>query len=386
MIQTADRISSVEEYYFSRKLKEVELMRKAGANVINLGIGSPDLPPSEQTISKLVEESRLDHNHGYQSYIGIPELRTAFAMWYLKYFKVNLNPANEILPLIGSKEGIFHISMAFVNPGEEVLIPNPGYPTYESATRLVGGRVRHYNLNADSGWYPALHNLEKQDLSKVKLMWINYPHMPTGTRASQQVFNDIIAFGIRNNILICNDNPYSFILNDKPISLLAAHHAKQVGLELNSLSKSHNMAGWRVGVVAGHPEFISAILKVKSNMDSGMFRPLQLAAVEALNSPSSWYENINKNYMERRLIAFEIMKTLECSCNPDQTGMFVWAKIPSKYRDSTELADKLLDDAHVFITPGIIFGSNGKDYIRISLCSNKELLLESKNRIIEYLK
>jgi LL-diaminopimelate aminotransferase len=386
MIQTADRIHAVHEYYFSKKLKEIELIRNTGVNVINLGIGSPDLAPSEQTINKLVEESRLDNNHGYQSYVGIPELRTAFAMWYLKYFNVNLNPANEILPLIGSKEGIFHISMAFVNPGEEVLIPNPGYPTYESATRLVGGKVRNYDLKSDTGWYPNLHELGQQDLSKVKLMWINYPHMPTGARASQQVLNDIIEFGIKHNILICNDNPYSFILNDKPVSMLSAYHAKQVGLELNSLSKSHNMAGWRIGMVAGNHEYINAILKVKSNMDSGMFKPLQLAAAEALKSPSSWYEKINKKYTERRLIAFEIMNTLGCSYDRDQTGMFVWAKIPSVYSSSSDLTDKLLYEAHVFITPGIIFGSNGKDYLRISLCSSKELLLESKNRIIEYLK
>ncbi len=361
-------------------------MRKAGADVINLGIGSPDQAPAKETINKLIEQSRLDHNHGYQSYIGIPELRTAFSLWYQKYFQVDLNPDNEILPLIGSKEGIFHISMAFVNPGEEVLIPNPGYPTYESATKLAGGNVRHYDLNEKTGWHPNLNELDSQDLSHVKLMWINYPHMPTGTKASPERFNDIIQFGIRNNILICNDNPYSFILNNEQVSLLAASDAMEVGLELNSLSKSHNMAGWRVGMVAGKQEYISAILKVKSNMDSGMFRPLQLAAAEALNSPASWYQCMNQKYMDRRTIAFEIMNALGCSYDPNQTGMFVWAKIPATYTCSTELADKLLYDTHVFVTPGLIFGSNGKEYIRISLCSSTELLLESKNRIIGYFK
>lgn len=384
-IKTADRIAALQEYYFSRKLQEIAAMRKAGADVINLGIGSPDLPPSEQTIDTLVEQSRLDHNHGYQPYIGIPELRSAFAQWYLKYFQVSLNPDNEILPLIGSKEGIVHISMAFVNPGEEVLIPNPGYPTYESATKLVQGKVRYYDLHADKSWYPDLEALDKQDLSHVKLMWINYPHMPTGTKASTRFFDRIIEFGIKNNILICNDNPYSFILNDEQVSLMAAKEAKHVGLELNSLSKSHNMAGWRIGMVAGNPEYIKAIIKVKSNMDSGMFRPLQLAAIEALNNPDSWYEDLNKVYSERREMAFQIMNALHCTYDPNQTGMFVWAKIPASYSYATEISDKLLTESHVFITPGFIFGSNGEKYIRISLCSSKERLLESKNRIIENL-
>lgn len=384
-IKIAHRIEDLQEYYFSRKLQEIEQMRKDGADVINLGIGSPDMAPSENSIRRLIAESQNPAFHGYQSYLGIPELRNAFAAWYLKYFQVNLNPAGEILPLIGSKEGIVHISLAFVNPGEEVLIPNPGYPTYESATRLAGGKVRYYDLTARNGWYPDLKELERQGLEKVKLMWINYPHMPTGTEASESLFRKIIDFGIRNNILICNDNPYSFILNNNYLSLLTVQNAKSVALELNSLSKSHNMAGWRVGMLAGHADYIKAVLRVKSNMDSGMFKPLQLAAVTALGNPPSWYEKINKTYRERRSVAFETLDILRCTYDTRQKGLFVWGKIPPEYESGEQLSEQLLKEAHVFITPGFIFGSNGRDYIRISLCSSKSLLQESIKRIIGHI-
>lgn len=381
IIQTAQRIASMQEYYFSRKLQEIDQMRKKGANIINLGIGSPDMMPSENTIDRLISEAKNPHNHGYQSYIGIPELREAFSRWYLKYFEVNLDPSGEILPLIGSKEGIVHISLAFVNPGEEVLIPNPGYPTYESATRLAEGKIRYYDLTAENNWYPDLDKLEKEGLEKVKLMWVNYPHMPSGTKASEGLFRNLIAFGIKNNILICNDNPYSFILNNQHLSLLSIPGAENIALELNSLSKSHNMAGWRVGMLGGNRDYIKAVLRVKSNMDSGMFRPLQLAAATALENPPSWYQKINKIYTERRSIAFEIMEVLNCTYNKDQVGLFAWGKIPPAKASAEEISDIVLQKAHVFITPGFIFGSNGKEYLRISLCTTQELLREAKNRI-----
>jgi LL-diaminopimelate aminotransferase len=382
IIQTAQRIADLQEYYFSRKLQEIDQMRKGGANIINLGIGSPDMMPSEKTIDRLISETRNPHNHGYQSYLGIPELREAFAKWYLKYFQVNLDPSGEILPLIGSKEGIVHISLAFVNPGDEVLIPNPGYPTYESATRLAAGKIRYYDLTAEDNWYPNLVKLEKEGLENVKLMWVNYPHMPTGTKATEALFRNLIAFGHRNNILICNDNPYSFILNNQHLSLLSIPEAKDIALELNSLSKSHNMAGWRIGMLGGHRDYIKAVLRVKSNMDSGMFRPLQLAAAEALENPASWHQIINNTYMQRRLTAFEIMDALQCTYDKSQVGLFVWGKIPPSQTSAEEISDLVLHKAHVFITPGFIFGSNGKEYLRISLCTSKKLLQEAKNRIL----
>lgn len=385
MIQTAHRIESLQEYYFSRKLQEIEQMRRNGLDVINLGIGSPDLAPSEQTIHTLREESAHASNHGYQSYMGIPQLREAFSAWYLRYFQVNLDPTSEILPLIGSKEGIVHISLAFVNPGDEVLIPNPGYPTYESATRLAGGKIRYYDLDESGNWLPDLDKHRHEGLKDVKLMWVNYPHMPTGTKASKALFNDLVAFGIENNILICNDNPYSFILNDQHHSILSAPHAKSVALELNSLSKSHNMAGWRVGMLAGDSSYIQAVVRVKSNMDSGMFKPVQLAAAQALLNPPSWYEKINHTYRERQHFAFGIMDMLHCQYDKSQAGLFVWGQIPSGYDSGEALSDKLLQQAHVFITPGFIFGSNGNKYIRISLCSSKERLLEARNRILKSL-
>jgi len=329
-VKPAERTLSVQEYYFSQKLKQIEQMRKAGSDIINLGIGSPDQAPSENTIKRLIEEAKKPGSHGYQSYIGIHSLRVAFASWYKKYFNVELNPDNEILPLIGSKEGIMHISIAFINPGDEVLVPNPGYPTYSSITNLVSGTVRYYELDEQNGWLPDLEALENSDLSRVKLMWINYPHMPTGTRGSASLFEKLVSFANYHSILLCNDNPYSFILNKDYHSLLSVNGAKEVALELNSMSKSHNMAGWRIGMVAGHNEYIKNILKVKSNMDSGMFLPVQLAAVEALNNSPEWYDQINSVYAERRRIVEDILDILNCKYDRKQVGLFVWGRIPGQ--------------------------------------------------------
>jgi LL-diaminopimelate aminotransferase len=384
-IPAANRADSVTEYYFSHKLREIEQMRKEGIDVINLGIGSPDLAPSAKTIEALVRSSYEQGNHGYQSYKGIPELRTGFSNWYARHFGVKLDPEREILPLMGSKEGIMHITMAFVNPGDEVLIPDPGYPTYGSVTSLVGGYARPYALTEENDWLPDLDRLEKEGVDRVKLMWINYPHMPTGAKANPEFFKKLAAFGIRNRILICNDNPYSFILNDQKLSLLAAEEAKTVCLELNSLSKSQNMAGWRIGMLAGHEEYIHTVLKVKSNMDSGMFRPLQLAAAEALSAQDEWYEEMNRIYRERQVVAAEIMNFLDCTVRSNQAGMFLWGSIPEKYANAVELSDQLLYQANVFVTPGIVFGNNGQNHIRISLCSSLELLLNAKERIIKHL-
>jgi len=384
-IPAANRTDSVTEYYFSQKLREIEQMRQEGIDVINLGIGSPDLPPSGKTIETLVRSSYEQGSHGYQSYKGIPELRAGFSNWYARHFGVTLDPECEILPLMGSKEGIMHITMAFVNPGDEVLIPDPGYPTYGSAAALLSGKIRTYPLIEENDWLPNLDRLEKEGVERVKLMWINYPHMPTGAKATPEFFRKLVEFGVRNHILICNDNPYSFILNHQKLSLLAVPDAKTVCLELNSLSKSQNMAGWRVGMLAGHEEYIQAVLKVKSNMDSGMFRPLQLAAAEALSAPAEWYEEMNRIYRERQVVAADIMDLLGCKVRPNQAGMFLWGRISKKFANAVELSDQLLYQANVFVTPGIIFGSNGQNHIRISLCSSLELLLNAKKRIIKHL-
>lgn len=377
----SSRTELVQEYYFSHKLRQIDEMRKAGADIINLGIGSPDLPPAPAVIEKLSQAAQLPDVHGYQSYNGIPALRKAFAGWYQKYFDVSLNPDNEILPLIGSKEGIMHISLAFVNDGDEVLVPNPGYPTYTSVTKLAGGKVRFYNLDARRNWHPDLSELENSDLSKVKIMWINYPHMPTGTSGNKHLFENLVAFAHKHNILLCNDNPYSFILNKNHLSLLSVDGAKEVALELNSMSKSHNMAGWRIGMVAGHADYISGIVKVKSNMDSGMFQPMQLAAVEALNSPDKWYASVNEIYGKRRKLVEQIMHKLNCTFDAAQTGLFVWGKIPSKYSSGEELTEKILHKAHAFITPGMVFGDQGNGYIRISLCANEQMLNKTIDRL-----
>ncbi len=384
-ILPSTRSESVQEYYFSRKLREIEQMRNAGADIINLGIGSPDLPPAQATVEVLKKASEQTGNHGYQSYSGIPELRKAFAEWYKRYFDVALDPGTEILPLMGSKEGIMHISMAFVNPAEQVLVPNPGYPTYTSVTRLVGGEVKYYDLLEENRWFPRLEQLEDTDLSKTKIMWLNYPHMPTGQKADKKLFEELVAFAHKHNILLCNDNPYSFILNKEHLSLLSVDGAKEVALELNSMSKSHNMPGWRIGMVAGDKDYINSIVKVKSNMDSGMFKPLQLAATEALNCGDEWYEAVNETYKQRRVKAEEIMTLLKCTYDKKQSGLFLWGKIPAEFKSGEELTELLLNKAHVFITPGFIFGSQGEKYVRISLCAKEELLNKTIERINQIL-
>lgn len=381
MIKPADRINSVEEYYFSVKLKQIDKMRARGKDVINLGIGSPDRAPAPEVIETLNEAAKRDNVHGYQSYIGIPALRNAFAAWYKRSYNVELDAESEVLPLMGSKEGIMHISMAFLNPGDEVLVPNPGYPTYNAVTNLVGAKARFYELKESNSWQPDLAAIEREDLSKVKLMWLNYPNMPTGAPADRAVMEQLIAFGKKHNIVICNDNPYSFILNPEPSSILSVEGAKDIAIELNSLSKSHNMAGWRIGMAASNKDFISYVLRVKSNMDSGMFRPLQEAAAKALDCDPSWYEQLNKVYAQRRNLVFELMDILGCSYDDKQVGLFVWGRIPSKYAKGQELSDLLLEEADVFITPGFIFGSMGEQYIRISLCTTLERLSESISRV-----
>lgn len=380
-IEPAKRLANVSEYYFSRKLKEVAQMNAEGKDVISLGIGSPDMPPSDKVIETLCAHAHDTSAHGYQPYTGIFELRNSFAKWYQRWYGVELDPKTEIQPLIGSKEGILHITLAFVNPGEQVLVPNPGYPTYTSLSNLLGAEVVHYDLKEDSGWMPDFEALEKMDLSRVRLMWTNYPNMPTGANATQELYEQLIAFARRKNIIIVNDNPYSFILNDHPISILSVPGAKECCIELNSMSKSHNMPGWRVGMLASNARFIEWVLKVKSNIDSGMFRAMQMAAATALEADSDWYEGNNKNYAGRRNLAGEIMKTLGCSYDEKQVGMFLWGKIPDFYSDVEQLTERILKEARVFITPGFIFGSNGARYIRISLCCNEDKLSEALNRI-----
>ncbi|PWD98125.1 pyridoxal phosphate-dependent aminotransferase [Marinilabilia rubra] len=381
MITPAQRVSQVKEYYFSLKLKEIAQMIEDGKPVINLGIGNPDQPPAPEVLETLNKTASRPDTHGYQGYVGIPALRKGFADWYLRSYNVELDADKEILPLMGSKEGIMHISLAFLNPGDEVLVPNPGYPTYAAVTQLVEAVERTYDLQEDNNWQPDLDALEKEDLSKVKLMWVNYPNMPTGAKASKSFFEKLVDFAKRNDILICNDNPYSFIMNEDPQSLLSIPGAKDVAVELNSLSKSHNMAGWRVGMAASNPDFIKYILRIKSNMDSGMFRPVQEAAAKALSLEKEWYEEVNKVYKQRKKLVLEIMDTLGCTWKDDQVGMFIWAKIPDQYPTSKELSDKVLYEANVFITPGFIFGSQGEKYIRISLCTSEEKLQESLSRI-----
>ena len=378
----ATRLESVQEYYFSRKLKEIAHMNAEGKNVISLGVGSPDMPPSEATIKTLCEHAHHADAHGYQPYVGIPELRQAFADFYKKWYHVTLNPTNEIQPLIGSKEGILHITLAFVNPGEQVLVPNPGYPTYTSLSTLLGAEVIPYDLTEENGWLPDFDALEQLDLSKVKLMWTNYPHMPTGTNATLELYQKLVDFGKKHHIIIVNDNPYSFILNKKPLSILQIEGAKECCIELNSMSKSHNMPGWRIGMVASNATFIEWILKVKSNIDSGMFRPMQLAAATALHNDESWHEEMNFNlYEKRRHLAEQILETLQCTYNKSQVGLFVWGRIPDHYKQVEDLTEAVLHKAHVFITPGFIFGSNGARYIRISLCCDEQKLAEALDRI-----
>ena len=382
-IVPADRVNSVQEYYFSKKLKEVAEMNAAGKNVINLGIGSPDLPPSDETIEALCQHARNANEHGYQPYVGIPELREAFAGWYKKWYGVELNPKNEIQPLIGSKEGILHISLAFLNPGDGVLVPNPGYPTYSSVSNLVQARLIPYELKEELCWQPDFEELEKMDLSNVKLMWTNYPNMPTGANASVELYQKLVDFGRKHHIIICNDNPYSFILNKHPLSILSIEGAKDICIEMNSMSKAHNMPGWRMAMLASNAQFVQWVLKVKSNIDSGQFKPMQYAAVEALAAPQAWYDRMNEVYRSRRALAGEIMHTLGCTYDEKQVGMFLWGRIPESYSGSEELADKVLYGANVFLTPGFIFGSKGNRFIRISLCCNQDMLAEALRRIKE---
>ena len=380
-IEPADRLGTVSEYYFSRKLKEVAAMNAAGMGVISLGIGSPDMPPSEETVETLCTEAHNPNGHGYQPYVGIPELREAFARFYNRWYGVELDAKTEIQPLIGSKEGILHVTLAFVNPGEQVLVPNPGYPTYTSLSRLLGAEVVNYDLTEEKGWMPDFDALERMDLSRVKLMWTNYPNMPTGANATMELYERLVDFARRKGIVIVNDNPYSFILNDHPLSILSVEGAKECCIEFNSMSKSHNMPGWRIGMIAANPTFIGWILKVKSNIDSGMYRALQLAAVKALDAEADWYESNNANYAARRKTAGEIMDALGCTYDKNQVGMFLWGRIPEQCADVEELTERVLHEARVFIVPGFIFGSNGSRYIRISLCAKNEQLTEALNRI-----
>jgi aspartate/methionine/tyrosine aminotransferase len=411
-IKPATRLQSVKEYWFSTKLKEIAALKVQGKDIIELGVGGPDMPPSDETIAALCNEAQNPKAHSYQSYVGIPELKNAFANWYKKYFDVSLNPATELQPLIGSKEGIMHISMAFLNAGDGVLVPNPGYPTYSSVSNLLQARIIPYELSEENAWYPDFEALEQMDLTGVKLMWVNYPNMPTGAPATRELFEKLVAFGRKHNIVIVNDNPYSFILNpslhtddtdntdvhrcsDTKIcanlsnpchlcapSILQIDGAKDICIELNSLSKSHNMAGWRMGVVVCNEQFMKWILQVKTNMDSGIFRPLQVAAVAALNNSEEWHQEFNYNlYAKRRKIAEQIMRALGCTVDEKQVGLFLWGKIPEHFSDSGALADKVLYETDVFITPGFIFGTAGQRYIRISLCATEERLREALKRI-----
>ena len=381
-IKPADRVSAVQEYYFSKKLKQVAEMNAEGKDIISLAIGSPDMPPSQQTIETLCEIAKRPDAHGYQPTMGTPELRNAMAEFYKRWYGVTLNPKTEIQPLIGSKEGILHVTLAFVNPGDEVLVPNPGYPTYTSLSKILGAKVVNYDLMENNGWQPDFDALERMDLSRVKLMWTNYPNMPTGGAARMETYERLVAFAKKHNIVVVNDNPYSFILNDKPLSLLQVEGAKDCCIEFNSMSKAHNMPGWRVGLCASNEEFIRWILKIKSNIDSGTFRGIQLAAAQALKNSEEWHHEANiETYRRRRVVAEKIMQILDCKYDDSQVGMFLWGKIPEHYKNAEELTEKLLHEARVFITPGFIFGSNGERYIRISLCAKEEKIQLALERI-----
>lgn len=380
MIATSKRIESVQEYYFSRKLREVRQMVTEGKPVLNLGIGSPDMAPDRAVIEAMKNALHDDKAHEYQSYQGLPELRKGMANFYKAHFNVALDPDSEVLPLMGSKEGIMHISLAFLNEGDEVLIPNPGYPTYASVTELVQAKAVFYDLCEDFNWQPDFEKIELLDLTKVKLMWVSYPHMPTGANGSRALFEKLIAFGRKHDILIVNDNPYSFVLNNQPISILQIKGAKEVALELNSLSKTYNLAGWRVGMVLGSSPFIEAILKVKSNMDSGMFYGIQKGAIEALTLGNDWFEKQNEIYSKRRNLMFQLAEKLKCTFDKNSVGLFVWAKLPEGIQSAEPFVDKVLVEKNVFITPGTIFGSNGEGYIRFSLCIAEEKIEEAISR------
>ena len=385
-ITPAQRVSEVKEYYFSKKLREVAQLNAEGKDIVSLGIGGPDRPPHKDVIDTLCTEAAKPGNHSYQPYVGISELREAFAAWYKKHYDVDLDPKSEIQPLIGSKEGILHISLAFLNPGDGVLIPNPGYPTYTSVSRLAGAEVFNYNLTEENGWEPDFAELEKLPLERIKLMWVNYPHMPTGKSASMELYKRIVDFGRKHGIVIVNDNPYSFILNDNPISMLKVEGAKDIAIEMNSLSKSHNMAGWRIAMLASNPQFVQWILKVKSNIDSGQFKPMMLAAVKALQCDRDWYAEVNATYARRRVIAEKIMHALGCTFDSEQSGLFLWGRIPDEESSSEAFADRILYGARVFLTPGFIFGSNGERFIRISLCATEDRMNEALERINNFIK
>lgn len=379
-MHASERLNGIGEYYFSQKLREIAKLNAEGKNIINLGIGSPDLPPHPDVIKVLSEEAQKPNVHAYQGYKGVPELRNAFESWYKKWYNVSLDPETEILPLIGSKEGIMHICMTYLNRGDKALIPNPGYPTYSSAVKLAGGECLNYELKQENNWQPDITEIERS-LDNVKLMFVNYPHMPTGQLPDRKLFENIVAFGRKHNILIVHDNPYSFILNDEPMSILSVDGAKETAIELNSLSKSHNMAGWRVGVLCGSKQVIDDVLRFKSNMDSGMFLPVQLAAAKALQLEKDWHDKLNETYKKRRSLVMELLEIIGCKASKKQAGMFVWASIPSSYKDCYELSDEILYGSNVFITPGGIFGSAGDRYIRVSLCSTEEKLKQAIGRV-----
>ena len=383
MIEPARRINEIQEYYFSRKLKEVARLNAEGQDIVSLAIGSPDMPPSQQTIDKLCEVAQRPDAHGYQPSVGIPEIRQAMAGFYKKWYDVDLDWQSEILPLMGSKEGILHTTLAFCNPGDEVLIPDPGYPTYTALNKILGTRIVNYTLREDNGWQPDFDALEQMDLMRVKVMWTNYPNMPTGGVARRETFERLVRFAQEHSIVVINDNPYSLILNDHPLSLMQVDGAKDCCVELNSMSKSFNMPGWRMAMVVSNPTYISWILRIKSNVDNGCFRGIQLAAAEAFNTNTpEWHHEFNVEvYRRRRVIAEEIMKSLNCTFDPNQTGMFLWGRIPDRYIDVEELTERLLHEARVFITPGFIFGRNGRRYIRISLCAKDEKMKEALRRI-----
>ena len=384
-IEPAERLSLVTEYYFSRKLKEVAQLNAEGKDIISLAIGSPDMPPSPQTIDKICEVAKLPDAHGYQMTAGIPEMREAMADFYKRWYNVDLDPKTEILPLIGSKEGILHVTLAFVNPGDTVLVPNPGYPTYTSLSKILGANIVYYNLKEDNGWQPDFDQLEEivnRESLNCKLLWTNYPNMPTGGNARMETYERLVRFAKDHGIVVVNDNPYSFILNEKPISLLQVPGAKDCCIEFNSMSKTHNMPGWRVGMCLTNATFVSWIMKIKSNVDSGTFRGIQLAAAEALRNSAEWHHEANiETYSRRRQYAEQIMDVLGCTYDPKQVGMFLWGKIPADIQNVEDLTEKVLHEARVFITPGFIFGSNGERYIRISLCAKEEKIEAALERI-----
>ena len=385
IISPSDRIDKVKTYYFATKLVQIAQMNKEGEQVINLGIGSPDQLPPTSVIDKLAEASRGSDVNKYQSYTGIPQLKEAFSDWYRRHFDVSIDPVKETLPLIGSKEGIMHIAMSFLNPGDKVLVPNPGYPAYRMTTLLAGAEPLPFDLDSDNNWQPDFEAIEQEDLSKVKIMWVNYPNMPTGAKGSKELFKKLIAFGKKHSILICHDNPYGFILNDNPMSIMETQGAKEVALELNSLSKCYNMAGWRVGVMVANQEVIQSVLKFKSNMDSGMYKPLQIAATEALNQKQDWFDTLNAEYQRRRKVVWEIMDLLQCEYDKDGAGLFVWGKVPKEINETEAWVEDILQKTRVFITPGFIFGTNGAQYIRISLCTDVETFHKALRKIEKYI-